>query len=131
MAIRQEEIKHQTATDESLVARLQAEKQILINHIHQEGYELGLRSASHLSYKDFHHFERVRPLAAAFDEDVLEHLWDYLETKGCAKEVRTHDQDFAHLLEVSDQSRVLFCQGWIDGVLHVWDLIKEQVESDS
>ncbi|MEB3230365.1 MAG: hypothetical protein VKJ64_05095 [Leptolyngbyaceae bacterium] len=131
MAIRQEEIKQQAATDECLIARLQAEKQILINHIHQEGYELGLRSASHLSYKDFRHFERVRPLAANFDEDVLDYLWTFLDTKGSPEAIRSLDPDMTHLFAVSDQSRILFCQGWLDGVLHVWDLIKDQVESDS
>jgi hypothetical protein len=130
MAVKHEELKLQSATDECLVERLRTEKQVLLKKVQQEGYELGIRSASKLSYKDFQHFERVRPLATAFDEDVLDYLWDYLDTRGYSQEARIHDADFAHLLEISPQSRILFCQGWIDGVLSVWEMIKEQVESE-
>lgn len=115
-------------TNDGLATRLETERQILLNHIHQEGYELGLRSASHLTQHDFRHFECVYPLAANFDGAVLDYLWTYLDAKDCVDAVQTHDQAFDHLLEISDQSRILFCQGWLDGVLHVWALIKEQVE---
>lgn len=130
MAIKHEELKQQVVSDDTLVERLRTEKQVLLNKVHQEGYELGIRSASQLTYSDFQHFERVRPLAASFDEDVLEYLWSYLDTRGYPAEARIHDADFAHLLEVSPQSRILFSQGWIDGVLSVWDNIKAEVESD-
>ncbi len=130
MAILHEEIKQQFATDECLVERLRTEKQILLKKVQQEGYELGIRSASKLSYRDFQHFERVRPIAAAFDEDVLEYLWNYLDGKGYSQAARLHDPDFAHLLEVSPQSRILFCQGWVDGVVSVWEVLKNEVEQD-
>ncbi|MGK7888712.1 MAG: hypothetical protein AB4042_05215, partial [Leptolyngbyaceae cyanobacterium] len=94
-------------------------------------YELGLRTASSLSHDDFHHLEQVRPLAAALDEDALKYLWNYLETKGCSKETCACDQDCAQLLAVRGESRVLFCQSWLDGVLHVWDLIQAQMKIDS
>jgi len=89
-----------------------------------------VRSTSKLSYRYFTHFERVRPLAASFDEDVLDYLWDYLDQRGYPTTARTHDADFTHLLEVSPQSRILFCQGWIDDVLSVWAMIKDQVEAE-
>jgi post-segregation antitoxin (ccd killing protein) len=130
MAITHEKIKQQYIQDECLVERLRTEKQVLLKKVQQEGYELGIRSASKLSYKDFQHFERVRPLAASLDEDVLEYLWTYLDSRGYPEAARIHDADFAHLLEVSPQSRVLFSQGWIDGVLSVWTMIKEQVETE-
>lgn len=130
MAVKNEELKQQFATDECLVDRLRTEKQVLLKKVQQEGYELGIRSASKLSYRDFQHFERVRPLAASFDEDVLEYLWDYLDTRGYSQAARIQDEDFAHLLEVSPQSRILFSQGWIDGVLSVWEMIRDQVESE-
>jgi hypothetical protein len=130
MAVTHEEIKKQFASDANLVDRLRTEKQILLKKVQQEGYELGIRSASKLSYKDFQHFERVRPLADSLDEDVLEYLWDYLDSHGYPESARIHDADFAHLLEVSPQSRILFSQGWIDGVLSVWAMIKEQVEGE-
>jgi hypothetical protein len=130
MAITHEELKHQFASDECLVERLRTEKQVLLKKVQQEGYELGIRSASKLSYKDFQHFERVRPLADSLDEDVLEYLWDYLDSRGYPEAARLQDADFAHLLEVSPQSRILFSQGWIDGVLSVWEMIKDQVDSE-
>jgi hypothetical protein len=130
MAVTQQELKQQFTSDETLVERLRAEKQVLLKKVQQEGYELGIRSASKLSYKEFQHFQRVQPLASAFDEDVLDYLWDYLDVHGYSQEARVLDADFAHLLEVSPQSRILFCQGWIDGVLSVWEMIKAQVESE-
>jgi len=130
MAVTHEELKQQFATDDCLVDRLRTEKQVLLNKVQQEGYELGIRSASKLSYQDFQHFERVRPLAASLDEDVLDYLWTYLDTRDYPAEARIHDADFAHLLEVSPQSRILFSQGWIEGVLSVWAMIKAQVEAE-
>lgn len=116
-------------TADHLVDYIKAEQQFLLNRIQQAGYELGLRTASYLAKKDFQHLERVRPLAAAFDEDVLKYLWSYLEMKGCAELVCVHDEDCAELLAVSGQSRVIFCQSWMDGVLHSWDLVKDQIEN--
>ncbi|MGP1383549.1 MAG: hypothetical protein ACTS2F_08305 [Thainema sp.] len=130
MAVTYEEIKQQFAADECLVERLRTEKQVLLKKVQQEGYELGIRSASKLSYKDFQHFVRVRPLAASLDEDVLDYLWTYLDTRGYPEEARIHDPDFAHLLEVSPESRILFSQGWIDGVLSIWEVIRDQVDSE-
>jgi hypothetical protein len=72
----------------------------------------------------------VRPLVASFDEDVLDYLWTYLDTHGYPATARINDPDFAHLLEVSPQSRILFAQGWIDGVLSIWDVIKVQVQAE-
>lgn len=130
MAVTYEELKIQAVEQDNLVNRLRSEKKILLNKVRQEGFELGVRSSSKLSLKDFIHFERVSPLAAAFDEDVLENLWSYLDLKEYPQQARTHDPDFAHLLEVDPQSRVVFAQGWMDGVLSIWQIIKTQVESE-
>ncbi len=137
MAITFEELKlqaleqeGQAQEQESLVERLQTEKKVLLNKVKHEGFELGVRSTSRLSYKEFQHFERVSPLAAALDEDVLDYLWTFLDTHGYPEQARTHDPDFAHLLDVSPQSRLLFVQGWLEGVLSVWHTIKDRVESD-
>lgn len=129
MVITHEELKINVSQD-ALVDRLRTEKQVLLHKVHQEGFELGIRSTSQLSYKEFQHFERVRPLAESLDEDVLEYLWSYLDTKGYPQEARIHDADFGHLLEVSPQTRILFAQGWIEGVLSVWDTIKCKVEQE-
>ncbi|MEB3360025.1 MAG: hypothetical protein VKK04_25080 [Synechococcales bacterium] len=129
MVVTHEELKLQTSQD-NLVERLRAEKQVLLNKVRQEGFELGIRSTSQLSYKDFQHFERVSPLASSLDEEVLDYLWTYLDTRGFPEAARVHDPDFGHLLEVSPQSRILFAQGWIDGVLSVWQTVKCQVDQD-
>jgi hypothetical protein len=117
----------QASAQSSLVDRLQIEKQVLLNKIQQEGFELGVRSTSNLSYQEFEHFERVKPLAACLDEDVLEYLWTFLDNHGYPEAARTHDPDFVQLLDVNPQSRILFTQGWMDGVISVWQIIKNQV----
>lgn len=133
MAITQEELQAQSAEQSAeqgnLVERLQSERKVLLNKIRQEGFELGVRSAAKLSYKEFQHFERVSSLATALDEDAMEYLWAFLDQHGYPEEARTQDRDFAHLLDVSTDSRLLFVQGWIDGVLSVWQVIKAQVSS--
>ncbi|MBP0002579.1 MAG: hypothetical protein J7642_02460 [Cyanobacteria bacterium SBC] len=128
MAIFHQELKIQATEQENLVERLQAEKSILLRKVQQEGFELGIRSSSKLSYKDFRHFERVAPVAAQVDEDVLEYLWTFLDLKEYPEQSRVHDPDFAQLLESDPQSRIVFANGWLDGVLMVWKTIKEQVD---
>jgi histidinol-phosphate/aromatic aminotransferase/cobyric acid decarboxylase-like protein len=127
MAITQQELKLHVTQQDNLVERLQAEKKVLLNKVRQEGFELGIRSSSKLTYQEFRHFERVAPLASSLDEEVLEYLWSFLDLKDYPQEARL-DDDFAYLLEVDPQSRVIFAQGWLEGVLSVWQTIKAQVE---
>lgn len=128
MVITHEELKLEVAQG-NLVDRLQAEKKVLLNKVRQEGFELGIRSSSKLSYKEFRHFERVAPLATSLDEEVLDYLWSFLDLKEYPQESRMQDPDFVYLLEVDPASRVVFAQGWLDGVLSVWQTIKAQVET--
>lgn len=128
MAITYEELKLQVAED-NLVERLQTEKKVLLNKVRQEGFELGIRSSAKLSYQDFRHFERVQPLAMSLDEEVLDYLWTFLNLKDYPEQARLNDPDFAHLLEVDAASRITFAQGWMDGVLSVWQTIKTQVDN--
>lgn len=130
MAVTLEELKHQSAEQAGLIERLRTEKNALLHKIRQEGFELGIRSTSVLSYKEFQHFERVQSLATSLDEAVLDYLWTFLDAHGYPQEVRTHDPDFDHLLDVSPESRIIFVQGWLEGVLSVWNAIKDRVNQD-
>ncbi len=127
MAVTHEELKLQTTQQDDLVERLRIEKKVLLNKVRQEGFELGVRSSSKLSYKDFNHFDRVSSLASALDEDAVEYLWTFLDVKEYPAQARLHDPDFAHLLDVDPQSRITFAQGWLEGVLSVWQTLKTQV----
>ncbi len=129
MAITYEELKVQVVEDDKLVERLQTEKKVLLNKVRQEGFELGIRSSAKLSYKDFRHFERVQPLAMTLDDEVLDYLWTFLNLKDYPESARLNDADFAYLLEVDPTSRITFAQGWLDGVLSVWQTIKTQVDN--
>lgn len=128
MAIVCEEMKLNTIQQEDLVERLRMEKKVLMNNVRQEGFELGIRSCSKLSYQDFRHFERVMPLANSLDEDVLDHLWSFLDFKEYPEQARLHDPDFAHLLEVDPQCRITFAQGWMEGVFSVWQTLKCRID---
>ena len=131
MAITYEELKVQASEQDNLIERLRVEKSVLLNKVRQEGFELGIRSSSKLSYEDFNHFERIQPLAASLDEEVLGYLWTFLDLKEYPQQARTHDPDFAHLLEVDPQSRIVFAQSWLEGVLSIWPTIKERVNAES
>jgi len=128
MAITYAEFKIQATEEDNLVERLETEKKVLLHKVRQEGFELGIRSSSKLSHKDFNHFERVSSLAAFLDDDVIDYLWTFLDIKGYPEQARTHDPDFAHLLGVDPESRVTFAQGWLEGVLSIWSAIKAQAE---
>jgi hypothetical protein len=129
MAVTFEELKTQAAEQDNLVERLQAEKKVLLNTVRQEGFELGIRSSSKLTYKDFRHFERVMPLANSLDDEILDYLWNFLDLKEYSQQARVNDPDFAYLLQVDPQSRIVFAQGWMEGVVSVWQTIKAQVET--
>lgn len=129
MVITRDDLKLQVTEQDLTVDRLQIEKRVLLNTVRQEGFELGIRSSSKLSYKEFRHFERVEPIAASLDDDVLDYLWSYLDLKGYPAVGRLQDPDFTNLLEVVPQSRVAFAQGWIDGVITVWQMLKAQGET--
>ncbi|MBL1175582.1 hypothetical protein [Pantanalinema sp. GBBB05] len=60
MVFTQEQPKVQAAQPAEFINQLQIEQKVLLNKIHQQGFELGIRSTSKLSYKDFQHFERVQ-----------------------------------------------------------------------
>jgi len=130
MAVVAQELTITAANDQDLVERLRAEKAVLLHKVEQEGFELGIRSSSKLSYQDFRHFERVYPVSAHLDDDVLDHLWDFLDFKAYPQQARLHDPDFAHLLEVDGQSRIVFARAWVDGVLSVWRTIQHEVDGN-
>jgi hypothetical protein len=129
MAITHEELKQQAQGQDNLVERLRVEKNVLLNKVRQEGFELGIRSSSKLSYQDYRHFERVYSLAESLDEEVLDYLWSFLDLKEYPQQARLHDPDFAELLAVDPQSRIVFAQGWLEGVLSIWQMIKTQVDT--
>jgi len=129
MAITHEELKQQTQGQDNLVERLRVEKNVLLNKVRQEGFELGIRSSSKLSYQDYRHFERVHSLAESLDEEVLDYLWSFLDLKEYPQQARLHDPDFAELLAVDPQSRIVFAQGWLEGILSIWQMIKTQVDT--
>jgi len=124
----QQQSMRETIREDGLVARLRMEKKILLNKIHQEGYELGIRTSSNLTTDEFKHFERVVPLVNSFDEDVLEYLWTFLDMHGYPDQVGSLNGDVAHLLDISPQSRILFAQGWLAGVVSVWQMMDKSVE---
>jgi len=123
------ELKQDLAGQDSFVERLRSEKQVLLHTVWQEGFELGIRSSSKLSYQNFRHFERVAPIAKHLDEDVLDYLWTFLDLKAYPQQARLQDPDFTHLLAADAQSRIVFAQAWLEGVLSVWQTIKDQVDS--
>lgn len=127
MAVMTQNRTSQTTEDQSVVDRLsieKIEKTVLLHTVQQEGFELGIRSSSKLSDQDFRHFDRVSTIAADLDGDALDSLWAFLDFKGYPQQARLHDPDFAQLLAIDAQSRIVFAQGWVDGVLSVWQTLQ-------
>jgi len=108
-----------------LADRLRTEKAVLRHKVESEGFELGIRSSSKLSLADFKHFEKVAPIAANLDEEALDYLWTFLGQKGYSHYPWINDADFNHLLDIDPESRIIFVQSWLDGVLMVWNNIEK------
>lgn len=122
-----QDLKLHITEDVNVFERLHTAKTVLLHKVQEEGFELGVRSGSNLSHQDFQHFENISPIAVNLDEDALEDLWTFLDFKGYPQTARLHDPDFVHLLDIDAKSRIVFAQAWVDGVLSVWQTLKDQM----
>ncbi|MBL1175581.1 hypothetical protein [Pantanalinema sp. GBBB05] len=57
----------------------------------------------------------------------MEYLWAFLDRRDYPQAARIHEPDFNQLLAVSPDSGIQFVQGWLEGVLSVWQTVKAQV----
>lgn len=129
MAITINEIKLTHCDRDHLIARLKLEKQTMLNHVRQEGVKLGIASAVNLSYEDFQNLEQSSRLGAHLTEEAMEELWQFLDKHHYPEDSRLTDFDSYHLLALNPENKGEFVQGWLEGVMSVWEDIKYDLDS--
>lgn len=131
MAIAIQELKRETANRQDLIARLQLEKQAMLHQARQEGLQLGIKSAAYLSYADFQRLEKQYQLGVTLDGEALEDLWQYLDSHDYPENLRISEPGLTHLLLLSPENKGAFVQGWLEGVISVWNDVKKQLDFNS
>ncbi|MHC5722659.1 MAG: hypothetical protein ACYTXY_00570 [Nostoc sp.] len=105
MAIRVEELKREKPQNMgTLIERLQIEKQQDAEQWKEEGVIEGKKDASNLSYKEFKELESKQSITDDLTNWIEENHFEYMEG--------SVDKD-------------AFLEGWLEGVLSIWDEVKE------
>jgi len=107
MAIRIEELKQEESPNMgTLIERLQIEKQQDAEQWKEEGVIEGKKDASNLSYKEFKELESKQSITDDLINWIEENHFEYMES--------SVDKD-------------AFLEGWLEGVLSIWDEVKESL----
>ena len=105
IAIRIEELKQEVSPNmDTLIERLQIEKQQDAEQWKEEGVIQGKNDASNLSYKEFKELESKQSITDDLTNWIEENHFEYMEG--------SIDKD-------------AFLEGWLEGVLSIWDEVKE------
>jgi hypothetical protein len=129
MAVSTQELKIATPNADQLIERLRIEKQAMLNQAKDEGFKLGVESSPNLSFQDFQNLEaRTRCTCAVhFDDDALDDLWQFLSKRNDPNTWKFNSPGLMQFLNTTPQAKGAFVEGWIEGVLSVWQNLKEQV----
>ncbi len=131
MAITLRETALTVSTQEQLVQRLRLEKQNLLNQAQQKGFELGLKTSPYLNYQDFEALQKRAAKNIQLSTESLEDLWTFLDSRDYPQEQRVDEPGFIAVLNLNPHTQSAFVQGWMNGVLSVWDGIRNQVNAIS
>lgn len=126
-AVYLEELKNKNIPDmEKLVERLRKQKEEAVKEYGEAGKVQGMEDAMTLDYADFVTIEKASEALNSTDGwalDPEELLGDSLagQYSGLAELLNTLEQDD------SSFDRRTYAQGWIGGVMEVWDRVKEEI----
>lgn len=130
MAISMQEQIIERFDTKSLVKRLLEEKNVVLEKVYQQGFDFGVKSADCLAYQEFHRIEKLSVAHLDLDSEAFADMWELLNTHQYTVEPRLEDGEVSQLLPCDYENKVTFVKGWIEGVLSVWNEIKDQFEND-
>ncbi len=130
MAISMQEQIVERFDTKPLVKRLLEEKNVVLEKVHHQGFEFGVKSADCLAYQEFHRIEKLGNAHLDLDSEAFADMWELLTTHEYPNEFRLEEGEFSNLLPCDYENKVTFVKGWIEGVLSVWNEIKDQFEND-
>lgn len=129
MAITLKELTIDASDRETLIKRLKLERKAVLAQIQEKGFKFGQKSAQNLSYQEFQRFEHRQQITEHLDETALEDMWEFLNSHQPDTEMGLEEDGLCGLLILSDQNKAVFVKGWLEGVLSVWNTIKNQVNA--
>ncbi|VXD25782.1 hypothetical protein PL8927_900093 [Planktothrix serta PCC 8927] len=116
---------------ESLVQRLRQEKKEVLEQVREQGFNFGIKSASSLSYPEFHRIECLSVAGVNTDSEAFAEMWELLDSRHYQKEMRLDKGAVSNLLPCDDDNKAAFVNSWMAGVLLVWNQIKNQVDEEA
>ncbi len=114
---------------ETLIERLKLERKAVLTQIKEKGFKFGQKSAQQLTYQDFQRIELRKNITANLDEAAFEDMWEFLNSHQPQAEMGLDEDGLCGLLVLNEGNKAAFVKGWIEGILSVWDDIKNQVNA--
>lgn len=130
MAISLQEQMTATFDSESLVQRLREDKKTIEEQVQEQGFNFGVKSASSLSYQEFHRIANLNVAGINIDSEAFAELWDFLDHRHYQNPNRLESGELSHLLPDDEENKLTFVKSWMAGVLSVWHEIKNKVDSE-
>jgi hypothetical protein len=127
MAITLTELKIDSFDREKLIERLKLERKALLSQVKEKGFKFGLKTAQNLSYQDFKRIEHRSHIDVSLGETAFEQMWEFITSHEVHNEMGLTEDGLSGLLPLSNENKGAFVEGWIEGVLSVWNDIKDKV----
>ncbi len=128
-AIKLEEIKEKAMPDiENLAVRLRKEREDTGQVFKEEGFKDGIKDAYKMG------FEEIYTLQLHQDAESPKELFDWYASKQTKEKVERQSHEEGEKIEADfgpflgfDDIRDLYSRGWLDGVLHTWNQVKDKL----
>ncbi len=133
MAITLKETQTQTQTQtqtfdrKQLIERLKLGKKLLTAQIREQGCQLGLKSALSLSYTEFQRIEYLHRGHARICASSFADMWQWLASRQTDNSMEFVDGELSEMIPLNEENKTVFVEGWIEGVLSIWNQIKDEL----
>lgn len=129
MAITLKETQTQALTfdHQHLIDRLKLEKKLFVAQIKEQGRKLGIKSAMTLSYKEFQRIERLTQGHTRIDAASFADMWQWIASRQPDLHLQFEDGELSELVPLNDENKSMFVEGWMEGVLTIWQQIKDEL----
>lgn len=132
MAITIKETNTQALTfnHQQLVDRLKLQKKLLVEQIKEQGRKLGIKSAMTLSYKEFQRIEHLSQGHVRIEANSFAGMWELLASRQPDPNMEFEGDELRELTLLNEENKSIFVEGWMEGVLTVWNQIKDELNDD-
>ncbi len=130
MTITMKQTQALTFNHQKLIDRLRLEKKMLTANIKEDGRKLGVKSAIALSYQEFQRIERLSQTHVRIDAGAFADMWQWLAARQPELHLQFEDGELREIAILKDNNKATFIEGWMEGVLTVWQKIKNEINNE-